>query len=286
MTRNLSIALLLALLLAGPAQPFWGAFFAGIGKAVGKALGVPSGSLDSAGLMPVTVREAKPVVDAARQRLQELQSLNSVAASTLDHYAGVAGTLRDLGSLARFRASATDWLLSSSADRHGTSGGWTRVLNGESAASAAVDAYGRAAAPVPDWNSAMGSLPVRVQDSVRQEHATVELADAASVRSMSVLGELRRLAPQRRSAHDALEQSALDPSNGAQALPALMGKVAVGQVRQVRGTEQTNQLLDALLEAEIAGLKRDRDRLARSMTAAAEYRAMAAAQPAAMWRMP
>ena len=103
---------------------------------------------------------------------------------------------------------------------------------------------------------------------------------------MSVLGEMRRLAPDRRRAHDELERAALDPSHDAQAVPALLGKVSVGQVRQIRGTEQTNQILDALLEAELAGLKRDRDRLARSMNAAAEYRAMAAVQPPASWRMP
>ena len=83
-----------------------------------------------------------------------------------------------------------------------------------------------------------------------------------------------------------LEAAALDPANAAQALPALLGKVAVGQVRQVSGTEQTNQLLDALLEAELAGLKRDRDRMARSMQAAADYRTQVASVPTPNWRMP
>ena len=132
----------------------------------------------------------------------------------------------------------------------------------------------------------MPSLPPPLQTSVRQEHATVELADAASVRSMAVLGEMRRLAPQRRLAHAQLEQVVLDPRNGSQAVPALLGKVSVGQVHQLRETEQTNQLLDALLEAELAGLKRERDRLARSMNAASEYQAMAANQPTPQWRMP
>ena len=57
-------------------------------------------------------------------------------------------------------------------------------------------------------------------------------------------------------------------------------------MRQVHGTEQTNQILDALLEAELAGLKRDRDRMARSMQAAADYRAQAVAAPVPNWRMP
>ena len=286
MTRKLAILFAFTLLLAAPAQPFWGAFFSAIGNAVGNAFGLGGGSFSAAGLMPVTIKEATPVVEAAKNRLQELQRINSVATSTLDHYAGIAGTLRDLGSLSRFRAQATDWLRSSSANRYGTSGGWTRVLNGSSFGGGAVAAYGRASAPVPDWTAALPTLPSSLQSSVEREHATIELADAATVRSMSVLGEMRRLAPERRRAHDELERAALNPSNDSQALPALLGKVSVGQVRQVRGTEQTNQLLDALLEAELAGLKRDRDRLARSMDAAAEYRAMAAAQPAPLWRMP
>ncbi len=286
MIMRIGISLALALVLAAPARPFWSAFFSGIGRAVGSAFGLPTAGLDAAGLMPVTIREAEPVVQAAQERLRELQDLRSVANDTLDHYAGIAGTLRDVGSLERFRAAATDWLLSSSADRYGTSGGWTEVLNGRSAGRQAVTAYGRAAAPVPDWNAAMTALPRPLQVSVRQEHATVELADAVSVRSMTLLGEVRRLAPQRRRVHDELERATLDPGNGSQAVPALLGKVSVGQVRQLRGTEQTNQLLDALLEAELAGLKRDRDRLARSMQAAAEYTAMAATRPAPAWRMP
>ena len=286
MTRKLFIVLAFTLLLAAPAQPFWGAFFSAIGNAVGNAFGIGNGGLSVAGLLPVTVKEATPVVEAARFRLQELQRINAVATSTLDHYAGIAGTLRDLGSLARFRAQATQWLKSSAADRFGTSGGWSRVLNGATVHGGAVAAYGRASAPVPDWNTVLPTLPSALQDSVQREHATIELADAVSVRSMSVLGEMRRLAPDRQRAHGELERAALDPSNDSQALPALLGKVSVGQVHQVRGTEQTNQLLDALLEAELAGLKRDRDRLARSMNSAAEYRALAAAQPAPSWRMP
>ena len=69
-------------------------------------------------------------------------------------------------------------------------------------------------------------------------------------------------------------------------MPALLGKVTVAQVRQIQSTEQTNQLLDALLEAELAGSKHKRDRLARSMEAAADYRAMASALPDPRWRMP
>ena len=286
MTKNAAIAILALLLMAAPAAPFWGAFFAGIGKALGSAIGIDTGAIDPAGLMPVTVKEAKPVVDAAQERLAALEGIQSVASDTLDHYSGVAGTLRDLASLDRFRAPATDWLESRSADRYGTSGPWTRALNGEVPASGAVAAYSRAAAPVPDWNAAMPTLPPQLRSAVRREHASIELADAASVRMMAVLGETRRHAPQRRRAHGELERSVLDPSQPSQSLPALLGKVSVGQVRQVRGTEQTNQLLDALLEAELAGLKRDRDRLARSMEAAAAYRALAASQPPPRWRMP
>ncbi len=286
MKRKFAILFAFTLLLAAPAQPFWGAFFKAIGNAVGNAFGIGTGGLSAAGLMPVTVKEAAPVVQAANNRLRELQRINDVAASTLDHYAGIAGTLRDLGSLARFRAQATQWLQSSAADRFGTSGGWARALNGSTVQGGAVAAYGRASAPVPDWTAALSTLPSALQDTVRREHATIELADSVSVRSMAVLGEMRRLAPERRRAHDELERAALDPGNDSQALPALLGKVSVGQVRQVRGTEQTNQLLDALLEAELAGLKHDRDRLARSMSAAAEYRSMAAVQPPPSWRMP
>lgn len=286
MIKRPAILLAFLLLLASPAPSFWGAFFAGIGKAFGKAIGLATGGFDPAGLMPVTIKSAKPVVDAANQRLAELQSINTFAKNTLDHYAGIVGTLRDLGSLQRFRAEATQWLRSASADHYGTSGPWTRALNGDSLPGAAVTAYGQAAAPVPDWSAALPTLSGPLQASVRREHATLELTDAASVRSMAILGEIRRLAPERSRAHAELERAALDPSNDSQALPALLGKVSVGQVRQIRGTEQTNQLLDALLEAELASLKRERDRLARSMEAAAEYRALAAAQPTPSWRMP
>ena len=286
MKTKIAIAATVLLLAAAPAAPFWGAFFAGIGKAVGKAIGIPQlgGALD--GLMPVTVKAAQPVVDAANLRLAQLREIRSMSTSTLEHFSGVAGTLRDLGNLGQFRARAASWLRSSSADRFGTSGAWSAALNGDTPRSDAARAFGSATADVPDWSAALSTLPTPLRVGVRREHASLELADAAAVRSIAVLGETRRLAAERRTANSRLERAALDPTAAAQSMPALLGKVSVGQLRQIDSAEHTNQLLDALLEAELAGLKRDRDRMARSMEAAAEYRALASSQPPANWRMP
>lgn len=286
MTRKLAILCILLVVLAAPATPFWGAFFAGIGKAVGKAIGIPQigGGLD--GLMPVTVKAAKPVVDAANERLGELQNIRGMASGTLEHFSGAVGTLRDVQNLTDFRATATRWLRSGTANYFGTSGGWADAINGDTAPGDVVDAYGRASAPVPDWSGAMLSLDTELQAGVRREHGSLEIADAAAVRSLAVLGEARRLAAERRTAYDNLERAVLDPSNASQSMPALLGKLTVGQVRQLSSVEQTNQLLDALLEAELATSKRERDRLARSMDAAAGYSELVAAQPVPQWRMP
>ena len=286
MTRKLAILCALLVVLAVPATPFWGGFFAGIGKAVGKAIGIPQLGGGLSGLMPVTIKAAKPVVDAANERLGELQNIHSMASGTLEHFSGVVGTLRDMGSLTAFQATATRWLRSATANRYGTSGGWADAINGDSLGGGVVDAFGRASVPVPDWSAAMPALDTRLQAGVRREHASLEIADAATVRSLAVLGEARRLAAERRTAHANLERAALDPSNASQSMPALLGKLTVGQVRQLRSAEQTNQLLDALLEAELATGKRQRDQLARSMQAAAEYSEVASAQPAPQWRMP
>lgn len=285
MTRKLAILCILLMVLAAPATPFWGAFFSGIGKAVGKAIGIPQLGGGLNGLMPVTIKAAQPVVDAANERLGELQNIRGMANGTLEHFSGVVGTLRDVQNLTDFRATATRWLRSATADRFGTSGGWADAINGDSL-SDVVDAYGRASAPVPDWSGAMLSLDTELQAGVRREHASLEIADAATVRSLAVLGEARRLAAERSTAHANLERAVLDPSNGSQSMPALLGKLTVGQVRQLGSAEQTNQLLDALLEAELATSKRERDQLARSMEAAAEFSELAAAQPAPQWRMP
>ena len=285
MTRKLAILCILLVVLAAPATPFWGAFFSGIGKAVGKAIGIPQLGGGLSGLMPVTIKAAKPVVDAANQRLGELQNIRGMANGTLEHFSGVVGTLRDVQNLTNFRATATRWLRSATADRFGTSGGWADAINGDTL-SGVVDAYGRASAPVPDWSGALSALDTDLQAGVRREHASLEIADAATVRSLAVLGEARRLAAERSTAHANLERAVLNPSNASQSMPALLGKLTVGQVRQLGSAEQTNQLLDALLEAELATSKRERDQLARSMEAAAEYSQLAATQPMPQWRMP
>ena len=285
MTRKLAILCILLVVLAAPATPFWGAFFSGIGKAVGKAIGIPQLGGGLSGLMPVTIKAAKPVVDAANQRLGELQNIRGMANGTLEHFSGVVGTLRDVQNLTDFRATATRWLRSATADRFGTSGGWADAINGDTL-SGVVDAYGRASAPVPDWSGALSALDTDLQAGVRREHASLEIADAATVRSLAVLGEARRLAAERSTAHANLERAVLNPSNASQSMPALLGKLTVGQVRQLGSAEQTNQLLDALLEAELATSKRERDQLARSMEAAAEYSQLAATQPMPQWRMP
>ncbi len=286
MTRKLAILCILLVVLAAPATPFWGGFFAGIGKAVGKAIGIPQLGGGLSGLMPVSIKAARPVIDAANKRLGELQNIRGMARGTLEHFSGAVGTLRDLQNLTDFRAPATRWLRSATADRFGTSGGWADAINGDSPSGDVVDAYGRASAPVPDWSGAMLSLDTELQAGVRREHASLEIADAAAVRSLAVLGEARRLAAERRTAHDNLERAVLDASNSSQSMPALLGKLTVGQVRQLSSVEQTNQLLDALLETELATSKRERDRLARSMDSAADYSELVAAQPLPQWRMP
>ena len=283
MTRKLAI---LCILLAAPATPFWGAFFSGIGKAVGNAIGIPQLGGGLSGLMPVTIKAAQPVIDAANERLGELQNIRGMANGTLEHFSGVVGTLRDVQNLTDFRATATRWLRSTTADRFGTSGGWADAINGDTLSGGVVDAYGRASVPVPDWSGALSALDTDLQAGVRREHASLEIADAATVRSLAVLGEARRLAAERSTAHANLERAALDPSSASQSMPALLGKLTVGQVRQLGSAEQTNQLLDALLEAELATSKRERDQLARSMEAAAEYSQLAATQPMPQWRMP
>ena len=285
MTRKLAILCILLVVLAAPATPFWGSFFAGIGKAVGKAIGIPQLGGGLSGLMPVTIKAAQPVVDAANERLGELQNIRGMANGTLEHFSGVVGTLRDVQNLTDFRATATRWLRSATADRFGTSGGWADAINGDTL-SGVVDAYGRASVPVPDWSGALAALDTDLQAGVRREHASLEIADAATVRSLAVLGEARRLAAERSTAHANLERAVLNPSNASQSMPALLGKLTVGQVRQLGSAEQTNQLLDALLEAELATSKRERDQLARSMEAAAEYSQLAATQPVPQWRMP
>lgn len=286
MTRKLAILCILLVVLAAPATPFWGAFFSGIGKAVGNAIGIPQLGGGLSGLMPVTIKAAQPVIEAANERLGELQNIRGMANGTLEHFSGVVGTLRDVQNLTDFRATATRWLRSATADRFGTSGGWADAINGDSLSGSVVDAYGRASAPVPDWSGALSALDTDLQAGVRREHASLEIADAATVRSLAVLGEARRLAAERSTAHANLERAVLDPSNASQSMPALLGKLTVGQVRQLGSAEQTNQLLDALLEAELATSKRQRDQLARSMEAAAEYSQLAATQPAPQWRMP
>ncbi|MDE0106765.1 MAG: hypothetical protein OXN96_03095 [Bryobacterales bacterium] len=286
MTRKLAILCILLVVLAAPATPFWGAFFSGIGKAVGKAIGIPQMGGGLSGLMPVTIKAAQPVIEAANERLGELQNIRGMASGTLEHFSGAVGTLRDVQNLTDFRATATRWLRSATANRFGTSGRWADAINGDTPSSNVVDAYGNASVPVPDWTGAMLSLDAELQAGVRREHASLEIADAAAVRSLAVLGEARRLAAERRTAHDNLERAVLDSSNGSQSMPALLGKLTVGQVRQLSGVEQTNQLLDALLEAELATSKRERDQLARSMDAAADYSELVAAQPVPQWRMP
>ena len=282
MIRKPATLCLLLALAATPALPFWGALFGGLGKLVGKAFGIESVS----GLMPVTIKSAKPVVDAARQRLSELQDIRGVAGGTLDHFSGVLGTLRELQDLDSFKAPATHWLRSVAADRFGTSAAWTSALNGDLPSARVVDAYSQATVPVPDWDRALPALDPLLLARVQREHASLEIADAASVRSLAVLGEARALAAQRASAHDNLERAALDPSNASQSMPALMGKLTLGQVRQLRSAEQTNQLLDALLESQLAASKRERDQLARSMSAAAAYSELAGSQLPPAWRMP
>ena len=175
---------------------------------------------------------------------------------------------KQLPGLPRHALSYTPWRYSSSTDVYGTSGGWTQAIN---TGAGVIPGYRRATEPLRTFGAALSNIPANQIERVKTDYATVELADAANLHGIEVLGLQRAKAKANEREVLELEAATLSTDEEMNTQIAVLNKINAAGMMAIRASQDTNQLLVAVLEHQIAESKRRRDAEAAQITDTIEF---------------
>jgi hypothetical protein len=119
--------------------------------------------------------------------------------------------------------------------------------------------YRQATEPLRVFGAALGNIPGNQIERIKTDYATVELADAANLHGMEVIGSQRAQAPFAEEAFQGLESASLSTDDRMNTHIAVLNKIDAAGMMAVRASQDTNQLLVSLAEQHIAESKRQRD---------------------------
>ena len=166
------------------------------------------------------------------------------------------------GSLARFRAIATPWFLSSATDTYGTTSGWISAIN---TGANVLAGYQSAIDKLLTYGSALGNVPADQLSRLQKHYGTIELTDGATQDGIETVGTLRSNAPLVETAIQNLEDASLDSDPDYNTEIAVLNKINAASVIALRNGQDTNKLLTALAEQQFVASKRQRDSEAQAV---------------------
>jgi hypothetical protein len=137
--------------------------------------------------------------------------------------------------------------------------------------------YRQATEPLKVFGAALGNIPANQIERIKTDYATVELADAANLHGIEVIGSQRSKAPFAEEAIQALESASLSTDDRMNTHIAVLNKINAAGMMAVRASQDTNQLLVTLAEQQIAESKRARDAEAAEIADHIAFRATARA---------
>jgi hypothetical protein len=156
----------------------------------------------------------------------------------------------------RYRLIATPYLNLVAADTYGANAGWVYTANtGWEAASG----YQASTHPLQSYGASLSQLSADEAQRIKTAYGTLELVDGLTVHSLEMLGYLRRHSTDVELSLRRLEDDSFsrDPSVNTQV--AVLNKINAATVSSVRMAKDTNQILIALLETQLADAKRRRE---------------------------
>jgi hypothetical protein len=125
--------------------------------------------------------------------------------------------------------------------------------------------YRRATQPLNVYGGASDTLPADAWARARARYGQVELVDASTAQGLETIGQIRLHAPDVLSATKALEDDSLSDTDDLNTLIAVLNKISAGTVLSIRTSQNANQLLLSLLEAQLLDATRRRDTDVASM---------------------
>lgn len=178
-----------------------------------------------------------------------------------DHLVWMA---QQMANKERYRAILSPWRASEAANLYGTTGAWTRAINH---GLDVLQGYKQAVEELSEYGPVMAEIPDEQLRRVMTRYGTVELADAANLHGIELLGTLRNNAAAVEEAIRVLENDSLSSSDDFNTQIAVLNKINAAGTIALRSGQDTNKLLVALLEQQITESKRRRDSEAAAINA-------------------
>lgn len=160
----------------------------------------------------------------------------------------------DLSS--RYRPIATPYLNLVATDTYASNAGWVYTAN---TGWEATSGYQSSTNTLKTYGPSLEQLSADEQQRTRTAYGTVELADGLNVHALEMLGYLRRHSTDVEFALRRLEDDSFSSDPDLNTQVAVLNKINAATVSSVRMTKDTNQILIALLETQLAAAKRQRE---------------------------
>lgn len=229
------------------------------------------------GLFSMPVFDLTNYLNALNELAQLEQQLNELVL-TYDQlvleYKQMKWMAQMLPGLQNYMYISAPWQLSASANTYGSTGAWTNAVD---SGASPIDGYNQATDPLGIYGPAFAQIPADQIGRVKSDYASVELADAANIHSLAVLGALRSKASEAEKSIGSMESASLwdDPDFNTEI--AVLNKINATDVMGLRTGQETNQLLVSLLEQTVTESKARRDAEAEAIDNDIAFRQNAAA---------
>lgn len=169
----------------------------------------------------------------------------------------------------RYRSLAAPWRPVDAANASGKTAGWIESMNTGVAAAAS---YTKAVEDLVSIESAAGHMDAAQFDRLKTNLATVELVDGSNVHTLGTLGRLRSASESVEHAINDLELDSLSSDPAMNTELAVLNKINAATIIALRRTQDTNNVLVGMAEAQVIANKRTRDAEARALNTELRYR--------------
>lgn len=202
-------------------------------------------------------------VDAIAQLTKQVQQGAQQVQVAQQQYAHMQAMARRVAGLTRYRSPSNIFEAVKYADQYAQLAKWAAAENSGDTTTA-EDGYNEATIYAKDGTTFLTKINSAMSSSTRAMYATQQVMDGNNMAAIAAVGRVRNAAAQYRAAIGELEKDAQTDSDDAQAQLAVEQRTSNAAIVQLRQTQDTNTLIAALLDQEIARNKLTRDQLAAS----------------------
>jgi hypothetical protein len=215
-----------------------------------------------------------------QQAIREYEAIMSLYQMSQAAYANMERAARNITTKNVWMPARSAWTYPTASNTYGTTAEWMRAANtgvGQQAA------YRSATIPLQNYAAIWATLTSAQQDQLGRAYGSVEISDAAAMNALRQVGVIRSNSEATNAAIGRLAADASSNSPELNTEVGVLNQVSAAGVIAARQQENTNQLLTALVDQQVAQSKLQRDAIATAISADVAARQNAGQNTTAIW---